>query len=109
MADIWVLCQDQRKDKSTLVRADAITYLSVSDEKLTAARLESNEVVTLVHRDAEGGKPLPEHFNLKLLALISEIRDSAREGDEDLVLMAALDDHGRWAWSVFSVSELCDG
>ncbi|PNE43442.1 hypothetical protein [Streptomyces noursei] len=114
MANIWVLCSSLPSDSSQSVRADDITHLIASTEKLTASRLGSDTVVTLAHRDWEGlGVPvpndLPEDFGLALLAKLAEARKQAQNSEEDLVLLADLDDNRQWDWSVFPISELWPG
>jgi hypothetical protein len=104
MADIWVLGRSRLDSRSgQLVRADAITYLTASAERLTASRLETDEVAVLI---SDAKPPLPENFHLALLVELGVARKMARDGDEDLVVLADLDDDHRWDWSVFPVSEL---
>ncbi|MEU9072384.1 hypothetical protein AB0D60_36545 [Streptomyces sp. NPDC048306] len=64
------------------------------------------QVVTLVHKDAERGTVLPENFHLALLVKLAEARAQAHNSDEDLILFADLDDNRQWEWSVFTASEL---
>lgn len=104
MADIWVLSQSVA-DLSTLVRADAITYLSASREKVSGARLETAHTVLLAHR-AEQGRDLPDNFHVAFLAKLAQARVQAETSEEDLVLMARLDSQGAWNWTVLPVTEL---
>jgi hypothetical protein len=114
VADIWVLGTSMDKDRSgPLVRVDAITHLMASTEKLTASQVGSDDTITLVHKDSMGhGGPaphLPEDFHLALLAKLPEARKMARDSEEDLVVLADLDDNRQWDWSVFPASELWTG
>ncbi len=115
MADIWVLGTSMHKDKSgSLVRADAITHLMASTEKVTASQIGSDDVITLVHQDSvghgyRGSHPVPEDFHLALLAKLPEARKQACDSEEDLILFADLDDNEQWDWSVFPVSEIWTG
>ena len=60
MADIWVMGRRMHRGRSSqLVRADAVTHLMASDEKLSATRIESGEFVTLIDKDAVRGTLLP--------------------------------------------------
>lgn len=115
MADIWVLGTHLHEGSyGSLVRADAITHLQASTEKVTASRIGSEDTVVLAHKDSlvlGGPAPvLPEDFHLGLLAMINEARKKARAGgDGDLVVLADLDDNKKWDWSVFPLSELYTG
>ncbi|WP_331730596.1 hypothetical protein OHV05_36895 (plasmid) [Kitasatospora sp. NBC_00070] len=106
MADIWVLSWGQDRGRSgQLVRAGAITHLLASEERVSASRVESDEVVRLVGSTGPGAL-LPEDFHLALLVKLGQARKQARDSDKDLVLVADLDDDSEWDWSVFTVSEL---
>ena len=115
MTHVWIM---RKKDsppvgasRSALVRADAITHLSMYESQVRASELGSDEVAVLV--DAEDGghnaPPLPDDFHLTLLFAVSESRRSAREAiddanEEDRVLVAQVDD-GNWVWREFRPSE----
>ncbi|MFE4263435.1 hypothetical protein [Streptomyces sp. NPDC056883] len=115
MSDVWVLGTHlQEGNSGSLVRADAITHLQASTEKVTASRIGSEDSVVLAHKDSEGlcgpAPVLPEDFHLALLVVINEARRQARAGgDEDLVVLADLDDNKKWDWSVFPLSEVYTG
>lgn len=115
MTHVWIM---RKKDsppvgtsRSALVRADAITHLSMYESQVRASELGSDEVAVLVDT-ADGGHdapPLPDDFHLTLLFAVSESRRSAREAtddanEEDRVLVAQLDD-GNWVWREFRPSE----
>ncbi|MFI5752458.1 hypothetical protein ACIBBE_42930 [Streptomyces sp. NPDC051644] len=110
MTNIWVMRNTKvsGEDRSTLVRADAISYLRADDHKVVAAELGSLEPVTLAD-EADGapdGPLLPTGFHTDLLDMVSTVRrKTAADGDtEDHVLVAqVLDD--AWAWRSFAVSE----
>ncbi|MEU9700294.1 hypothetical protein [Streptomyces sp. NPDC047981] len=116
MPDIWVMGTTQHEGRSgQLVRADAITHLSATVDKVTASRIGSEDAVTLVHKDAFGlGVPeplpsLPEDFHLALLVKLGEARTQARDGKEDLVLVPGVDDNKEWDWTIVRASELWTG
>ncbi|MDI3390044.1 hypothetical protein QIS99_28200 [Streptomyces sp. B-S-A8] len=107
MANIWVQAINPRRpDTLILVRTDTITQLSVNDVRIFASRVESNDAVLLVHRDTEGGKPLPEDFHMSYLVTMAKAREQARDSVDDLILLADRDDNGNWDWSIFTASEL---
>jgi hypothetical protein len=112
VADIWVLGTSMHKDKSgPLVRADAITHLLASTEKVTASQIGSDDVITLVHQDSvghgyRGAHPVPDHFHLALLRKFTEARKQVQGSEEDLIVFADLDDNEQWEWAVFPVSEI---
>jgi hypothetical protein len=100
MADIWILGTTLHQDRGgPLVRADEISHLRTTGDKLTASRIGTNDEVTLVHKGAVGlGVPaplplLPEHFHLALLVTLGEARQQARNSEEDLVVVPGLDDN----------------
>ncbi|WP_374778591.1 hypothetical protein OG756_41870 (plasmid) [Streptomyces sp. NBC_01310] len=114
MPDVWVMGTTLHEGRSgQLVRADAITYLSATVDKVTASRIGSDEAATLAHKSAFGlGAPaplLPEDFHLALLVTLGEAREQARDGKEDLVVVPGLDDNKEWDWSIVPVSELWTG
>ncbi|MFF4647699.1 hypothetical protein [Streptomyces sp. NPDC001389] len=115
MAHIWVMGTTMHRDRSgPLVRADGITHLMANTEKLTASRLGSDDVITLVHQESvghgyDGPHPVPEDFHLALLSALSGARKKAQDSDEDLVLFPSLDDNRQWDWSVMTISELWTG
>lgn len=115
MADIWVLGTHLREGSSgSLVRADTITHLQASPEQVTASQFGSEATVMLAHKDSvDLGAPapvLPEDFHLALLVMINEAGRKARAGgDEDLVVLADLDDNKQWDWSVIPLAELYAG
>ncbi|MFE7276508.1 hypothetical protein [Streptomyces sp. NPDC057623] len=106
MTHVWIMRKKNRPSvgtsKSALVRADAITHLSMYESQVRASELGSDEVAVLVDT-ADGGHeapPLPDDFHLTLLFAVSEARRNARDAtdanEEDRVLVAQLDD-GNWA------------
>ncbi|WP_424892339.1 hypothetical protein [Streptomyces sp. XH2] len=115
MADLWVMGTSMHKNRSgPLVRADAITHLMASTEKVTASQIGSDDAITLVHRDSvghgyQGPHPVPEDFHLALLAKLPEARRQAQGSEEDLILFPGLDDNQQWDWSVMTVTELWTG
>jgi hypothetical protein len=95
-------------------RADAITHLLASTEKVTASQIGSDDVITLVHQDSighgyRGAHPVPENFHLALLVKLPEARKQAQESEADVILFPGLDDNEQWDWSVMAVSELWTG
>ncbi|MEU2769318.1 hypothetical protein ABZ628_21545 [Streptomyces diastaticus] len=97
-----------------LVRADSITHLMASTEKVVATQIGSDDVITLVHQDSvghglRGPHPVPWDFHLALLAKLPEARKLAQDSEEDLLLFPSLDDNQEWDWSVMTVSELRNG
>ncbi|MFF4331166.1 hypothetical protein ACFYZT_32255 [Streptomyces sp. NPDC001591] len=115
MADIWVMGTTMQAGRSgPLVRADAITHLIASTEKVTASRLGSEDVITLVHRDSvghgyDGSHDVPDDFHVALLHALTEARGKAQGSAEDLVLFPDLDDNRKWQWSIIQISELWSG
>ncbi|MEV8336565.1 hypothetical protein [Streptomyces niveus] len=114
MADIWVKGTHLHKDRfGQLVRADAITRLQASTEKVTASQIGSDGTVMLAHKESLGlGAPapaLPEDFHLALLVKIGEARKQARSGGDDLIVLPDLDDDKEWDWSIVPLSELWTG
>jgi hypothetical protein len=112
---VWIMRKKRRPSvgasRFALVRADAITHLSMYESQVRASELRSDEVAVLVDT-ADGGHdapPLPDDFPLTLLFAVSETRRSARDAtddanEEDRVLVAQLDD-GNWVWREFRPSE----
>ncbi|AVZ77997.1 hypothetical protein SLUN_38885 (plasmid) [Streptomyces lunaelactis] len=115
MANIWIMrnCDDVAKygeKRSTLVRADALSYVRASvGSKVVAADVASQEVVTLVDEQdgAHQGRPsLPPNFHIALLARINELRKWVQgEDDEDRFVVAEVRD-GKWVWGTYKLSEL---
>ncbi|WP_327411385.1 hypothetical protein OG458_42605 (plasmid) [Streptomyces sp. NBC_01281] len=97
--------------RSTLVRADAISYLSIRNKQLRASELGSDEVVVLADSDDVGfdAPKLPDDFHTDLLFAVAmarrDLRDATDDGDEeDRILLAHIDD-GAWVWKMFRPSE----
>ncbi|MFI5748904.1 hypothetical protein ACIBBE_23915 [Streptomyces sp. NPDC051644] len=114
MAEIWVLGTRLNMDRSgQLVRASDISHLLACNEKITAARIGSDDTVMLAHKDGVGlGAPaplLPENFHLALLVKLGEARKQAHDNGEDLVVLPGLDDNKEWDWSIVPASELWAG
>ncbi|MDO0917796.1 hypothetical protein QQM39_45555 [Streptomyces sp. DT2A-34] len=77
MTHVWIMRKKNRPSvgtsKSALVRADAITHLSMYESQVRASELGSDEVAVLVDT-ADGGHeapPLPDDFHLTLLFAVS--------------------------------------
>lgn len=115
MTHVWIMRKRDRPpvgaSRSTLVRADAITQLSMYESQVRASELGSDEVLVLV--DAEDGghdaPPLPEDFHTALLYAITDSRRRARDAkddadEEDRILIAQVDG-GYWVWWGFRPSE----
>ncbi|MCX4391448.1 hypothetical protein [Streptomyces sp. NBC_01767] len=97
--------------RSSLVRADAITRLSMYDGYVRASELGSDEVAVLAKAEDGGhnAPPLPGDFHTDLIFAITQARRDARNAtddpdEEDRILMAQLED-GDWVWKTFRPSE----
>ncbi|WP_198359126.1 hypothetical protein [Streptomyces fildesensis] len=112
MTTVWIMRKnkDTTGERSVLVRADAITYLSANEHQVRTTELGSDNITLLA--DVSDGGPnaplLPEGFNVDLLFAISSARRDARDAtddpdEEDRVLMAQLEE-GDWVWKTFRPS-----
>ncbi|MFJ9623779.1 hypothetical protein [Streptomyces sp. NPDC101181] len=112
---VWIMRKSYRPatgaPKSTLVRADAISYLSVRENQLRASELGSDEIVVLADTEdgGHGAPELPEDFHTDLLFAVAMARRDARDADDDVdeqdrILLAQLED-GHWVWKMFRPSE----
>lgn len=116
MKHIWIMRKRHRpasgRPKSTLVRADAISYLSMRENQVRAsAGIGSDELVVLADTEdgGRGAPELPEDFHTDLLFAVAmarrDARDSTDDADEqDRILLAQLED-GHWVWKMFLPSE----
>lgn len=112
MTNVWIMRKMKGKDnRSVLVRADAITYLSGDDREVRASELGSDEVVVLAD-DMDGGRNaplLPPDFHTDLIYAITQTRKNVRDAtdapdQEDRILMAQVEDDC-WVWKEFRPSE----
>ncbi|MFG2903330.1 hypothetical protein ACGFZH_40415 [Streptomyces zaomyceticus] len=113
---VWIMRKRYRPavgaPKSSLVRADAISYLSMRENQVRASSAPgSDEIVVLADTEDGGhGAPgLPEDFHTDLLFAVAvarrDARDATDDGDEeDRILMAQLEE-GNWVWKMFRPSE----
>lgn len=115
MKHVWIMRKRHRPasgaPKSTLVRADAISYLSMRENQVRASELGSDEIVVLADTEDGGhnAPELPEDFHTDLLFAVAmarrDARDAADDADEqDRILLAQLED-GEWVWKMFRPSE----
>lgn len=115
MANVWIMRKSKnpkdRTDRSVLVRADSITYLSASEHQVRASELGSDETVVLADEKDGGhsGPLLPLDFHTDLLYAITDSRRRAREatddGDEEDRILVAQVYEGGWIWREFRPSE----
>lgn len=115
MKHVWIMRKRYRPTngapKSTLVRADAISYLSMRENQVRASELGSDEIVVLAETEdgGHGAPELPEDFHTDLLFAVAMARRDARDAtddpdEQDRILLAQLED-GHWVWKVFRPSE----
>lgn len=115
MTNVWVMRRSKNPrdgtDRSVLVRADSITWLSASEHQVRASELGSDETVVLAdEKDGGHGSPLlPLDFHADLLYAVTNSRRCAREAtddadEEDRILIAQVY-QGGWTWREFRPSE----
>lgn len=107
MQRIWIMRKiDWAPDgtpRSVLVRADAISYLSLEKRQIRVAEVGSDSAVLADTTDCGHNAPeLPDSFDADLLfAIAMARRDAACNADEDdRILMAQLEDE-HWVWRMF--------